>query len=125
MGLSIGDAMVVAALAAAFVGYFYFKHRERQHRLDLVHEERLAAMEKGIPLPELPIDPPKIERPPNPRGFLVHGIVWTALGVGSMITVRLVEGPVVQNPVWPFPLPVALLGIGLMLYYFLVAERAR
>jgi hypothetical protein len=26
---------------------------------------------------------------------------------------------------WPFPLPFALMGVGLMLYYFLAAERAR
>ena len=54
MGHSIGDGVIVSALAVAFVGYFYLKHRARQHRLELIHAERLAAMDKGIPLPELP-----------------------------------------------------------------------
>jgi hypothetical protein len=58
MGHSIGDALIVAALAAAFIGFYYFRHRERQRRLETVHQERMAAMDKGIPLPELPIDPP-------------------------------------------------------------------
>jgi hypothetical protein len=51
MGPSIGDGIIVLALAAAFVAYRYLKHRERQRRLDIVHRERLAAMDKGTPLP--------------------------------------------------------------------------
>ena len=58
MGHTIGDGIIVTALAAAFVAYLYFKHIERQRRLEIVHQERLAAMEKGIPLPEFPLDPP-------------------------------------------------------------------
>ena len=63
MGHSAGDAIIVAAIAAAIVAYLYFKHVERRRRLEIIHQERLAAMEKGIPLPELPIDPPKVPRP--------------------------------------------------------------
>ena len=44
----------VVALAAAFLGYFYLTHLDRRRRLEIVHEKRLAAMEKGIPLPEQP-----------------------------------------------------------------------
>ena len=56
----LGDGLIVASLAAAFVAYCYFKHVERRRRLELVHQERLAAMDKGIPLPELPLDPPRL-----------------------------------------------------------------
>jgi hypothetical protein len=35
-------------------------------------------------------------------------------------------GPMPNAPVlWPLPLPLALLGIGLMLYYALASDRAR
>ena len=47
MGHSLGDGIIVAALAGALVAYLYFKHVERQRRLEIVHQERLAAMEKG------------------------------------------------------------------------------
>ena len=125
--------MIVVALAAAFLGYFYMKHNERQRRLEIVHQERLVAMEKGIPLPELPIDPPRVEKGPNPQATLVHGIVWTALGIGSMIALGF-NGPPADLPasssrafssLWAFPLPFVFLGLGLVLYYFLAAERAR
>jgi hypothetical protein len=125
MGHTVGDGIIVVALAAALVAYLYFRHVERQRRIDVVHQERLAAMEKGIPLPELPLDPPKVQTPPDPRDTLIHGIVWLALGGGAMLTLRLI-GPLPDAPVlWPLPLPLALLGIGLILYYALVSERPR
>jgi hypothetical protein len=125
MGHTVGDGIIVAALAAAFVAHLYFKHLGRQRRLEIVHQERLAAMEKGIPLPELPLDPPRVPKPPDPRAPLIHGIAWSALGVGGMLALRLI-GPFPNGPaLWPLPLPLALLGIGLMLYYALATDSAR
>ena len=122
---SVGDGIIVAALAAAFVAYLYFRQIGRQRRLELVHQERLAAMEKGIPLPEFPLDPPKVRTPPDPRAPLMHGIAWTALGGGGMLALLLI-GPQPNAPLlWPLPLPLALLGIGLILYYALASERSR
>jgi hypothetical protein len=125
MGYTLADALIVAAVAAAFVAYLYFRHIGRQRRLEIVHQERLAAMEKGIPLPELPLDPPSVPKPPDPRAPLIHGIVWSALGGGAMLALRLI-GPLPNAPVlWPLPLPLALLGIGLILYYAFASDRAR
>ena len=124
MGHTIGDGIIVAALAAAFVAYLYFRHVERRRRLEIVHQERLAAMEKGIPLPELPLDPPHIRTPSDPRAPLIHGIVWLALGAGAMMALRLIQ-PFPTPVLWPLPLPIALLGVGLMLYYALASERSR
>lgn len=125
MGHTVGDGIIVAALAAALVAYLYFGHVERRRRLEIVHQERLAAMEKGIPLPELPLDPSRVRMPPDPRAPLLHGIVWSALGGGAMLALRLI-GPRLQAPgLWPLPLPLAFLGMGLMLYYALVSDRAR
>jgi hypothetical protein len=122
---SFGDGIIVAALAAAFVAFLYFRHVGRQRRLEIIHEERLAAMEKGIPLPEFPIDPPTVRRPPDPRAPLLHGIAWLALGGGGMAALRLFN-PLPNGPaLWPLPLPLALLGIGLILFYALASDRAR
>ena len=123
MGHSFGDGVIVAALAAALVAYLYFQHVERRRRLEIVHQERLAAMDKGIPLPELPLEPSKVQRGPDPRATLMHGIVWTTLGIGSMVALALFGSP--GPAIWPLPLPLAFLGIGLILYYALAAERSR
>jgi hypothetical protein len=124
MGHSIGDGIIVLSLAAVFVAYLYFKHVERQRRLEIVHQERLAAMEKGIPLPELPLDPPRVPKPTDPRSPLIHGIVWLALGGGAMLALRLIP-ELDATVLWPLPLPMVFLGIGLLLFYVLASERAR
>src|SRR3954465_11493692 len=108
MGHSIGDGIIATALAAAFPGYFYFKHPGRRRRLEVLHQERMAAMDKGIPLPELPLDTATVGKPPDPRAYLIHGIVWTTLAVGAMITLGLVGARAGSAPMWPFPFPLAL-----------------
>src|SRR5687768_9610713 len=119
------EALIVASLAAVFVAWLYFRHRERQQRVEVVHRERLAAMEKGIPLPELPLDPPRVPRPVDPRAPLLHGIAWTAIGLGAMVALGVTQlwphGP----SLWPLGLPLLLLGLGLMLYYRLATDRAK
>jgi hypothetical protein len=114
--------MIVAALAAAVSAYLYFRHTERQRRLEIVHQERLTAMEKGIPLPELPLAPARLPTPPDPRVPLLHGIVWTALGLGAMAGLFMGRVP---DGLWPLPLPLVFLGLGLLLYYALASQRAR
>lgn len=124
-GSSVGDGIIVASLALAFVAYFYFRHVERRRRLEVLHQERLAAMDKGIPLPELPLDPEKLKKPSDPREPLIQGIAWFALGGGAMLALALVGPSPFGWRLWPMPLPLALLGVGLILFYVLASERAR
>jgi hypothetical protein len=117
---SLPDALIVAALAALWGTHLYFKHRERQQRLEFIHQERLAAMDKGIPLPELPIEP-RTRTSPDPRAMLLHGIAWTALGSGGVVAMYLIPN---SMPIWPAALPLVFLGVGLILYYA-VGRRTR
>jgi cbb3-type cytochrome oxidase subunit 3 len=122
MGHSLGDAYIVIALSAVWIAYLYFRYRERQRRLEVLHQERMAAMDKGIPLPELPLE--RLKPPPDPRMPLLHGIVWLAFGIGGVGALAVI-GPVGNMPVlWPFALPLVFLGAGLVLYYVL-ASRTR
>ncbi len=125
MGHSLGDAIIVLALGGVLVAYWYFRHAERQKRLEVVHQERLVAMDKGVPLPELPLDPPKTPKVLDPRDVLLHGIVWLAFGVGGMLMAAMAMPSLNGRPVWPFALPLALLGAGLVLYYALASNRQR
>jgi hypothetical protein len=120
---SIGAGIIVAALVALLLGHAYLKHRARLRRLELIHAERLAAMDKGIPLPELPLDPPPDDpaRPPDGSLMLFPGMVLTVLGAGMMIAFGFTE---FLRPVWLLPLPLALIGVGMLLYSFLPTDRA-
>jgi hypothetical protein len=124
MGHSIGDGIIVAALAAAFIGYRYLRFLEERRRLELLHAERLTAMEKGVPLLEIPLDPPHPPisgRVPEEHIPFLLGVVLSAFGFGTMIALRLVFE---DRVLWPLPLPIGLIGLGLVWYATLVGQRA-
>jgi 4-hydroxybenzoate polyprenyltransferase len=55
--------------------------------------------------------------------MLVHGIAWTAMGLGGVIALFVI-GPLPNGvTVWPLALPLLFLGAGLILYYVLVSDR--
>ena len=124
MSYTIGDGMVALALAGGIVGYLYMKHQSRQKRIEIVHQERMAAMEKGIPLPEFPLEPGPERRPPDPHVITILGIVLLSLSVGTMIVLFLdVAGP--SRGFWVAPLPFAFLGASLIAFNFLKADSGR
>ncbi len=122
MDITYAEALVVIALTVGFLGYQYLRRRDHRRRLEILHIERMAAMEKGIPLPELPIDPPPSawRRPPGPKTPLAIGIMLTALGVGAMMALAVFT----HERYWALPLPITMMGLGLILYYRLSVESA-
>lgn len=120
---SIADALIVIALAALFGLYLHLRHKERSRRLEIVHQERLVAMDKGIPLPELPVEPAK--QPRDPRDIVIHGVAWLAMGLGGSLALGLTGMNFNGTPLWPLPLPLLLLGVGLILFYVLVTRPTR
>lgn len=109
--------MAVVAIAAVALGYFYLKFREKQRFLEILHEERLSAVEKGIPLPELPIEPlfVKTEKPIDFRTVMLIGIVLLFFGAGAMLSMWLMPA---FRSLWPAPLPVTFIGGGLLIAFF-------
>jgi hypothetical protein len=124
MGYTIGDGMVALALAGGIVGYLYLKQLSRQKRMEIVHQERMAAMDKGIPLPEFPLEPSPERRPPDPNVLPIMGTVFFTLSVGAMIALYL-NLPAPSRGDWVFPLPLAFLGVGLFAFHFLKSEHRR
>lgn len=117
MSYTVGDGMVTFALAAGFIGYLYVKHVSRQKRLEIIHRERMAAMEKGIPLPEFPLDTERVPR----RDLLVLpilGMVLFTLSIGTMV-VLYVNLPAESHRFWITPLPFTFLGVGFITFHFL------
>jgi hypothetical protein len=124
MGYTIGDGIVTFALAGSIIGYLYMKHQSRQKRIEIIHQERLAAMEKGIPLPEFPLEPARERRPPDPTVLPILGTVLLSLSVGTMIVLALIL-QASSHGFWVAPLPFAFLGVGLIAYHYLLAKPGR
>jgi hypothetical protein len=125
MSYTVGDGTVVLALAAGIVGYVYVQHQTRRKRLEIIHQERLVAMEKGIPLPEFPLEPTRNPQVPDPTGVLpILGTVLLSLSVGTMIVLyRTLEAA--EHGFWVSPLPFAFLGVGLLTFHFLKRDAGR
>ena len=123
MSATIGDGMTALALAGGIVGYLYMKHQSRQKRLELIHQERLVAMEKQIPLPEFPSDPGENPRPPDAT-IVILGMVLSSVSVGAMIVLYIVL-PAVSHSLWISPLPIAFLGLGFIAFHLLQRESRR
>src|ERR1700736_5470370 len=124
MSATIGDGMTALALAGGIVGYLYLKHQSRQKRIEIIHQERMAAMEKEIPLPEFPLEPAEGHRPPDPNVIPILGMVLSSLSVGAMIVLYLVL-PAPSHSFWVSPLPFAFLGAGFIAFHFLQRESGR
>jgi hypothetical protein len=55
----------------------YFRYRKQM----LVHAERMAALDKGVPLPAQPNEP----GPWTPRVYLLRGLIWLLGGLGLIV----------------------------------------
>jgi hypothetical protein len=111
---------------------WHLKARHRQEKFELIHKERLAAIEKGIPLPELPdygdssgrslVADALASMRLNPRWPLGVGAVSIMLGAGASVALRL-SGDVYHTQIWSFGLIGVFFGVGLFLHYFLTHTR--
>jgi hypothetical protein len=106
-----------------FLVFWKMRRRAKERQLEMVHAERMAAMDKGIPLPELGVlEAPEISQPGG--AALRWGIVWSALGFGFIALLVLAPDKSLQE-FWTFPLPLVFVGAGLILYHVLVTDRAK
>jgi uncharacterized membrane protein YfcA len=113
---------------------WFVRSGRRQQRLELAHKERMMAMEKGIPLPELPDNEDPARRPLvaeafgqirlNPRWPLGVGALSIMLGIGTSLALWLSQEDY-HNRVWSFGLIGVFLGFGLMLHYWLTRPQGR
>ncbi|MFQ6084198.1 MAG: DUF6249 domain-containing protein [Candidatus Aminicenantia bacterium] len=103
--------IIVGCLIAIFAMYFNYKERTLKHR------ERLAAIEKGLPLP--PEFETSIEE--RKRGLLTGSLITLFAGAGIFITLFiLVNLEVASIGIIPFAI-----GIGMLLSSFLIKEKKK
>lgn len=121
----------VVIWAVFFLIIYAIRKWQKQKKLELIHKERIVAMEKEIPLPELPdyelpqkkslFDSMRDYSVSNPRAFLGLGSIFIMLGIGVSLAM-LLSGDKYHNQVWSFGLIGIFLGLGLFLHYFFTKE---
>jgi Domain of unknown function (DUF6249) len=113
MTLSMGLPM------AAVIIWIVLNYRKRHRLMELHHAERMAAIERGMEIPALPLELIDGRSPRRRRTSLLPGLVWffiglaVVLGRGSMDD----EIPVISGMV---PLGI---GLAYLIYYFFEGRK--
>lgn len=119
--------VIFTVIAAAFTLVWRHQNMQRYRiRLEMIQKERLVAMEKGIPMPELPEYDDGRGRPSldaladrlrvHPRWPLGAGALLVVGGIGVTIALRLSNDPM-HYTVWSMGLIPIFVGFGLFLHY--------
>lgn len=117
-------------LWAVFVLVLIFmKNRKRQKIMELIHKERMAALDKGVPPPEWPDYNGKglsgeglnAALGSGPRAHLGTGGLLFMLGIGSCLAFSIIPERDVQQ-FWPLGLVLVFLGLGYGLRFLLTKE---
>lgn len=119
LGIIFGCSVAIVAI--------YTQHRRKQEAFALYHQERMAAIEKGIELPPLPevllTDEDRVlrmqARPAHPRRFLLKGLVWLFIGLGLMVALWFNVGHEEAG----FGLIPAGIGLAYLIYYAAVGRK--
>jgi len=104
---------------------WHLRAQRRARIFEMQHKERMLAMEKGIPLPELAPSEDSTRAWPDrvvaydPRWALISGVITVFLGFGFIVTCRTINSNDAHQ-FWPLGLMPAILGSGLLLLYGLL-----
>ena len=86
VALSIPIVAIIMGVGVAFLA-IYLSYRRRRDFFAMYHQERMAAIEKGVELPPLPeallTEDGKPLQPYNPRRHLLKGLAWSFVGIGA------------------------------------------
>jgi len=101
-------------------------YRKRSELLRLHHQERMAALEKGLELPPYPSEDLDAEQrttvqSDKPGRILLIGLVWLFLGIGFAIALAAVKLP---NTSPAFAAVPAAIGLAYLIYHFVEGRKS-
>jgi len=75
--------LVFLVFGAGLIVFWQWAALQRKR---MAHAERLAALEKGVPIPPESGTNGSSHRPPPTReGYLLRGLIWSAIGLGIVV----------------------------------------
>ena len=122
LALFIPIIAIIMGIGIAMLAIF-LQYRKRKETFALYHQERMAALEKGVELPPLPdylvTDDARPLRPYHPRRYLLKGLIWLFVGIGLGVALWACAD-------WePALFSLILIGVGLayLIYYFVEGKK--
>lgn len=95
-------------------------YRRRRDIVEANHKERMAAIERGMDVPQLPESFYLSMKPRSRSSFLLPGLVWLFVGAGLFVALGAVAGDVRY-----FSLIPAGVGLAFLIYYFVEGRKAQ
>jgi hypothetical protein len=118
VGVFIPVIAIVMGIGIAMLG-LVLDYRKKVAIFELHHKERMAAIEKGLEVPPLPLDLLRSDRAVRgPGDHLRRGLLLTFTGLG-VTGAMMVEG---QSGAYYGLIPVAV-GVAYLLYFLIYARR--
>lgn len=113
--------LAIALASAILFAHFLFAHIRRRRLLEIVHEQRMAALSKGMELPPLPEGLlESVGKMANPGRSLFRGLVWSFVGIALYLALGEVAGPGVNL----FALIPIGIGVAHLVYYWIEGRKA-
>jgi hypothetical protein len=100
--------------------YLVLNYRKRRRLIELVHAERLAAIERGMEIPTLPVE--ILGTPPVGRSALLSGLIWLLVGLALMAGLHGLDGDAGFGGLCVWGLVPTAVGVAYLIYY-LVERR--
>jgi len=114
---------IVAIVMGIGIGMLaiYLNYKKRKEMFTMYHQERMAAIEKGIELAPLPeaFFTEEASGPPAPRRRLLVGLVWLFLGLGFA---GALVGAGESHIAWFGLIPIGI-GVANLIYWFLAGRQ--
>src|SRR5687767_2893619 len=110
-----GIVVPIGGTLAVLVVWFTLNYYKRRKLMELHHAERMAAIERGMEIPPLPIE--LIDgrsTPKRRRTALLPGLVWFFIGLAVVVGSLADDGDI---PVFVGLIPLGI-GLAYLIYYF-------
>jgi hypothetical protein len=101
--------------------YLVLNYRKRRRLIELVHAERLAAIERGMEIPPLPIE--ILVGAPVNRSVLLPGLIWLLVGLALMPALHGLGGYAGVGSLSIWGLVPTAVGVAYLIYYFVEVRK--
>ena len=120
VGISLGCVTSVTGLGIAFFA-IWVDYRKRRELIANCHQERMAALEKGLDLPPFPTELWRSDTAPKSSGTgLKTGLMWFATGIGLWLFLSPKNIGFFHPSVGAIP---GAIGVAYLVYYLLEGRK--
>jgi len=114
----VGIVFSIGLPLVALIVWIVLRYRSRRRLMELHHAERMAAIERGMEIPDLPPELLNGRGPRRRRTSLLPGLIWFFVGLAVVVG----RGSMEDVPVMSGMIPLGI-GLAYLIYYFVEGRK--